>query len=144
MQLAQVSALKNLISTFQGGTMFGKLKSAAGDAATTKATRMLEPHIQPILGKMRTLSPACISHNESYTNKVILPAKIAVLAATSGLSKLIPQFDEKFNHCMFHLRNELVDLSGDTVKLIPNFKEVLPVALKEGLTSANATTNVNG
>ncbi|SFC77750.1 hypothetical protein [Pseudoalteromonas denitrificans] len=118
--------------------MFGKLKAAAGDAATSKATKILEPHIQPVLEKMRTLSPASISHNESYQSKVITPAKIAVLAATSGLSKLIPQFDEKFNHCMFHLRNELVDVSGDTVKLVPNFKEALPQALKEGLTPVNS------
>ncbi|REL26558.1 hypothetical protein DXX93_08175 [Thalassotalea euphylliae] len=113
--------------------MLGKLKAAAGDAATNKAASMLAPHINPVIEKMQQLSPKAIAHDASYTEKIIEPAMTTITAAAGGLTKLLPNFDEKFNACMFHLRNELLDLSGETVGLTPNFTERLPQVLAEGL-----------
>jgi len=113
--------------------MFGKLKAAVADNAAEKGVLLLEPHIAPIMEEIKKLSPESISHDESYLNKIISPAKLTILAASSGMTKLIPQFDEKFTHCMFHLRDQLVDLSGEKIDLIPDFKDRLPQVLKEGL-----------
>ena len=113
--------------------MLGKLKAAAGDAATNKAANMLAPHINPVIEKVQQLSPQAIAHDDSYTEKVIEPAMMTITLAASGLNKLLPNFEEKFNACMFHIRNELLDLSGETVALTPNFTERLPQVLAEGL-----------
>jgi len=113
--------------------MFGKLKAAVGDSATKKITTILEPHIGEVMEKMRQLSPKAISHNESYQSKVITPARLAILAASSGASKLLPKFDEKFERCMFHLRDELVDTSGEVIKFVPDFKAKLPETIKAGI-----------
>ncbi|CAH1608032.1 hypothetical protein BTO01_13820 [Vibrio jasicida] len=113
--------------------MFGKLKAAAGDAANNKAATLITAHVEPVMEEIQGLSPTIIMEDDTYQSHVIEPTLVALQAASSGVTSMVPNFDEKFGTCMFHLRSELLELSEDKVELIADFKQQLPTAVMEGL-----------
>lgn len=113
--------------------MLGKLKNLAGSAAlkpvVDKVTPMLEPHLE----KIKALSPAAVQDDEQFKTTLIAPTLTAIAASTSGVTKMIPKFDEKFTNAMLHLRDELIIFDGNSVKLVDGFQGKLPTVLLEGL-----------
>ncbi|QBG34932.1 hypothetical protein [Litorilituus sediminis] len=82
---------------------------------------------------MKQLKLDAVAHDESYKERIISHSHISITSASSGVNKLLPNFDEKFTAYMFHLRNELLDLNGEHILLVPNFKVRLPDEIKEVL-----------
>jgi hypothetical protein len=113
--------------------MLGKLKEAAGGAALQKVVGAVAPALTPHLDKLSQLSPDLVRNDDSFKDKVIAPALLAIAGSTAGATALIPKFNEKFTQAMLHLRDELVVFEGDRISLVEGFQERLPSVLMAGL-----------
>ena len=121
--------------------MFGKLKEAAGNGAVQKLIDMAAPGLKDqLIENLNKVNPDAVKHDESYEEKVINPLNLTVSASSSGATKLIPGFDSKFKVAMLHLRDELIDATGDSVKLVEGFDKKLPDVLKSGFEKAKAAS----
>jgi hypothetical protein len=117
--------------------MFGKLKDAAQNGAVQKLLELVAPELKDkLLDAMDKIDPSMIKHDESFEEKVINPIKLSILAASSGATKLIPQFDAKFRVAMLHLRDELIEVSDTKISLAEGFDKKLPDVLKSGFEKA--------
>ena len=120
--------------------MFGKLKDMAGGNATQvlidKAAPEIKRKLQEVLSKVDANT---VNHDDSFAQKVIPPLKMAVDASSSGATKLIPGFDNKFETAMFHLRDELIVTNDVNLELANDFDARLPEVLKAGFEKAKAT-----
>lgn len=109
--------------------MFGKLKEMASSGAVERVVAAVEPVVREHLAKAQILGAAIVRDDVSYAAKVVQPAYLAIVAASSGATKLIPQFDTRFSRVMLALRDELVLIEGDTVRLVDDFQSRLPPVL---------------
>ena len=108
--------------------MLGKLKEMAGSAAVDKALVHLEPVLTDQLSKLQS-----VQDDARFTQYIAEPAYLAVTAASNGITKLIPEFKPRFSRLMFRLRDDLVVVEGNAVRLVEDFKARLPVVLVECL-----------
>jgi hypothetical protein len=113
--------------------MLGKLKGMASSGALDKAVGLLSPGMQQNLDQIKQYNVSDMQDDDKFGALVSKPALIAFTASAGGVTKLIPGFDDKFMRMMVHLRNELIDLSGDFPKLQDGFQEKLPAVLMDGL-----------
>ena len=113
--------------------MLGKLKNMAANGALDKVVGAISPELQQTLQNLTKYKVSDLQDDDQYHNLVIAPALLSVTASAGGTTKLIPGFNDKFKGMMLHLRNELVDLSGDLPKLQNDFQAKLPTVLLEGL-----------
>ncbi|KAB7628459.1 hypothetical protein [Alkalilimnicola sp. S0819] len=116
--------------------MFGKLKEAAGGAAVQKVVDAISPQLMEHTDKLTALKPESVRCDDTYTETFVQPALLAVSAASSGVTKLIPRFEERFSAALLHLRDELLDLGGERVALVEGFQERLPEVMLSGLKKA--------
>jgi hypothetical protein len=117
--------------------MFGKLKDAAQNGAVQKLVDMAAPGLKDkLLEIIQQVSPATVSHDESFVEKVVNPLKLSVAVSAGGATSLIPGFDAKFQVAMFHLRDELLEVTDSKVALVEGFDKKLPEVLKSGLQKA--------
>lgn len=112
--------------------MLGKLKEMAGAGALDKAVASIEPVVREHLAKAQALGATVVADDTSYAAKVVQPAYLAVVAATSGVTKLIPQFEARFGRVMRALRDEVLLVDGDSVRLVDDFQARLPSVLIDG------------
>lgn len=105
----------------------------AGSAGLDKAIASLEPIISEQLAKLQSLGADVIQDDPRYGKFVVDPAYLAVLSASNGATKLIPQFKERFTRLMVNVRNELVVIEGGTVRIVEDFKAKLPKVLADSL-----------
>lgn len=115
--------------------MFGKLKEMAGAATLEKTIASLEPLISEQLTKLQALGADVIQDDPRYSKLVVEPAYLAVVAASNGITKLIPEFKERFAKLMVKVRDELVVVENSTVKVVEDFKAKLPQVLADSLKS---------
>ncbi|HTU58622.1 MAG TPA: hypothetical protein VMF89_09310, partial [Polyangiales bacterium] len=80
-----------------------------------------------------TLGVASLRDDASYAMHVIQPAYLALAAAVSGATKLIPQFEERFTRLMHALRDELLIFEGETVRLVEDYQARLQAVLVTNL-----------
>ena len=113
--------------------MFGKLKEAASGGVAKKVVDAIAPQLNEHLEKVSELDPQKVNDDDFFTEKVSEPSLIAISAASSGVTKLIPGFDDKFKSAMIHIRNELVIAEEASIKLVDDFKERLPEVLLASL-----------
>ena len=113
--------------------MFDKMKKMASGGALDKVVGMLSPELQGTLESIKQYNVTDLQDDEKFGGLVSKPALMTFTASAGGVTKLIPGFDDKFMRMMLHLRNELVDLSGDIPKLQDGFQEKLPTVLMDGL-----------
>ncbi|HMK36038.1 MAG TPA: hypothetical protein VK463_13280 [Desulfomonilaceae bacterium] len=75
-----------------------------------------------------------IKCDETFINRFIKPTLGAMALATSGATRLILKFDQRFTMAMLHTRDELVIVpeDSDRVSLTEDFQERLPTVLLEG------------
>ena len=118
--------------------MLGKLKNAAakmaGDGALEKVVGKLCPQLSDQLQKVQELDGKAVACDETFTSKFVSPTLVALTAATSGTTKLIPNFDGRFTDAMLHTRDELVCVCAESgkVTLTDDFRQRLPQVLLEG------------
>lgn len=113
--------------------MFGKLKEMAGNGALEKVLSAAEPVVTEHLAKVQALGSEIVGDDAKFTSQVVNPAYLAVVAASQGAAKLVPQLEERFTCIMLSLRDELVVIEGPTARLIENFRAQLPAALSKSL-----------
>lgn len=117
----------------RGVYMLTKLKEMASTAALEKAVASFEPVVRQHLSQVQALGAAVIRDDASYAANVVRPAYLAVVAASSGATKIIPQFEERFRSVMLALRDELVLVEGTSVRLVEDFQARLPSVLVNNL-----------
>ena len=113
--------------------MLGKLKEMASAAALEKAVASFEPVVREHLSKVQALGAGIVRDDASYAANVVRPAYLAVVAAASGATKIIPQFEDRFSRVMLALRDELVLVDDNTVRLVEDFHTRLPAVLVNSL-----------
>lgn len=117
--------------------MFGKLKELAGNSAAQKVIDMIAPGLKDkLLSTLEDASPSAIANDDNFDSKVIEPVKLSIVAASGGVTKMLPGFDAKFKIAMLHLRDELLVLDGEAVALVNDFDKKLPDVLKSGFDKA--------
>ena len=113
--------------------MFGKLKEMASNGALDKVIEKVSPTIKEKLQEaIANIDSGIVSEDDRFTDKVITPIKLAVIASARGATQLVPGFDQKFNIAMLHLRDELIVVDGPSISLIDDFDNKLPEVLKSG------------
>lgn len=114
--------------------MFSKLKSAVSDGPIKSVIEKVAPQLLVKLEEVSKLGASDIKNDEKFKSIVVAPALLAVQAASSGATRLIPNFDDRFGAALLHLRNELivVDESNNQVTLAANFQSRLADVLVEG------------
>lgn len=113
--------------------MLGKLKDMASAAGLEKTVSSIEPVVREHLSKVKALGAEIIRDDARYAAQVVQPAYLAVVAASSGVTKLIPQFEERFGRVMLALRDELVVIEEGAVRLVDDFQARLPKVLIDSL-----------
>ncbi|MET0384852.1 MAG: hypothetical protein ABW321_02780 [Polyangiales bacterium] len=113
--------------------MFGKLKDLAGASALEKALTTAEPVVAEHLAKVQALGAEVVGDDGKFASQVISPAYLAIVAASQGAAKLVPQLEERFSRIMFSLRDELVVIEGTTARLVDDFRAQLPAALSKSI-----------
>ncbi len=118
--------------------MLGKLKKMAEKAADNgmaeKAIDKLCPELKPHIEKLTSFNASELTCDETFTNKFVKPAQIALVASTYGATKLIPGFQERFTSAMLYTRDEicLIDTENNQVCLSTDAMQRLPEVLQEG------------
>jgi hypothetical protein len=114
--------------------MFNKLKSAMGDGPVRAAVENFSGKVSEKLKEISSLRPADVMDDARYKEYVIAPALLAAEASSSGMTRLIPDFENRFAIAMLYLRDELVivDAANGTVGLVLDYEARVPDVLTEG------------
>ena len=114
--------------------MFNKLKSAMGDGPVRAAVEKFSGQVSEKLKEVCSLRPSDVMDDARYKEYVITPALLAAEASSSGMTRLIPDFEKRFAIAMLYLRDELVivDVTNATVGLVPDYQARVPDVLTEG------------
>ena len=118
--------------------MFGKLKGmaekAAGNGMIDKAVEKICPELQPQLNKLKNFDGNELRCDDTFSSKFITPTLTTLAVATSGLTKLIPGFEQRFTRALFHTRDELCLICPETnkVTLASDLQQRLPQVLLDG------------
>jgi hypothetical protein len=122
--------------------MLGKLKDMAGKAAGNgildKAVKKICPQLQPQMDKLKDFNGNELRCDDTFTSKFVNPTLTILAAATSGVTKLIPGFEQRFTTAMLHTRDELCLICPETnkVTLSSDLPQRLPQVLLEGFQKA--------
>ena len=113
--------------------MFASLREKIGSGAMDTAINAITPILSEQMEKITGLKPSDINDDDKFDSVVISPLLLSIKAASSGVTGLIPNFNERFKGAMYHLRKELIVIEGDKVSLVENAQENLPGILLESL-----------
>lgn len=116
--------------------MFGAMKEKAIEKAVATLEAELAPLIQEKIELFKNLQPADINDDQKYEAIVVSPlwefAKMQSGGAISVAQKLV-DVQARFNQGLFNVRDELVEVQGQTVTLSPDFSEKLVPTLMKSL-----------
>lgn len=115
--------------------MFSGLKEKLGATAIETAVNKFSPMLTEQMAKITSLKASDVNDDENFESVIVSPILMAINAASIGTTKLIPNFDDRFKSAMYHIRNELVETDGDSVRFIEGSKERLPQILLESMKS---------
>jgi len=118
--------------------MFNKLKGgidavkgAMDGGMMAQVINTITPHVQPHLDKVLDMNADAVQNDDEFKSTIVSPALVAVSAASSGSTSLIPRFEERFNIAMLHIRDELVVCEDGKVSLANDSQSRLPSVLEE-------------
>lgn len=121
--------------------MIGKLtgclqaaKEKAGEGMMEKVVERLGSSLQEHLDRIHQLDGAAVKDDQIYKSKFVTPTLMALAVSSSGVTKMIPNFDGRFTGAMLHLRDELICVcnTSGAVTLAADRHQRLPSVLKEG------------
>ncbi len=108
--------------------MIGALK----EKAVAKAMALLEADFRARIADkielFKSLKPTDVYDDEKYANLVVNPLWLYVKLQSSGALAALQKIsnvdvEQRFRKGLFHVRNELIQISGDAVQLDPNFSD---------------------
>lgn len=113
----------------------GTLKDKAEGPILQGAVNKLAPQLSPYVEKLKTMEPAVVFDDEQFVRSFISPTAMTLMAASGGVTSLIPGFNDRFTRGMLHVRNELlaIDEENNSVLLQDDFTARLPGVLLEGI-----------
>jgi hypothetical protein len=119
--------------------MFDKFKNAVADNAIRSAIEKYSGRITEKLPEIAHLPPLDVRDDARFHTTVIAPALAKVVAASSGATRLIPDFDQRFSRAMLYLRDQLVriDEPAGKVSLVPGYEARVSDVLVEGFKLKN-------
>ena len=111
--------------------MLGNLKAKAMEAAMEKLEKEIGPVVREKIELFQNLKPSDINDDAKYQQIIVSPlwqlAKMQSGGAI-GIAQKFVDVEKKFNDGLFNVRNELVQVQGESVRLDPEFTDkVVPV-----------------
>lgn len=113
--------------------MLNKLKNLAGGNAVNSVVEKICPSLSEQLNKVTELKPEQVKDDATFTSMVVKPALTLISASSGGVTKLIPNFNDKVSKALFNVRDELIEVNDGKVSLVDGFQAKLPTALLDGL-----------
>jgi hypothetical protein len=111
--------------------MLGNLKEKAKENALEKLEDELRPAIEEKIELFENLKPSDVKDDEKYKTVIVSPLwEVAKMQSGGaiGVAQKFVDVETKFSDGLFNVRNELVQVQGETVSLDPEFNnKVVPV-----------------
>lgn len=116
--------------------MFGAMKEKAAAKALALFEEEMRVRVNDKIELFSSLKPADVNNDGIYTTLVVSPLWLYVKMQSGGALSALQRishvdFEARFRKGLFQIRNELVHVEGDSVKLDPDFREkVGPTLIK--------------
>ena len=115
--------------------MFGKLKEKAVNGAISKVEELAGPTIKEKVDTFKSLTPSDVQDDAKYTAVIVNPiwslVKLQIGPAESLAKKVGIDVQDKIEKGLFHVRDELISVQDDKVKLDPEFNSKIVPTLME-------------
>jgi hypothetical protein len=113
--------------------MLGNLKEKAKEKAMEKLENEIKPAVEEKIELFQNLKPSDVNDDEKYKALIVTPLWEVAKMQSGGAIGVAQQFvdvETRFRDGFFNLRNELVQVEGETVSLDPDFNDkVVPVLI---------------
>lgn len=118
--------------------MLGALKEKAAKAAQTALALELQVRLKDKLELFHTLKVSDVQDDAKYTTFITQPLwlylKVQCGMPISALQKFYDvDVEARFREGLFHVRNELIKVEGDAVKLVPDFNDRLVPTIMQAI-----------
>lgn len=114
--------------------MLGNLKEKAKAKAMEKLENEIAPAVEEKIELFQNLKPSDVNDDEKYKALIVSPLWEVAKMQSGGAIEVAQKFvdvETKFNDGLFNVRDELVQVEGETVSLDPEFNEkVVPVLIQ--------------
>lgn len=114
--------------------MLGNLKEKAREKALEKLENEIAPAVEEKIELFQNLKPADVNDDEKYKAFIVTPLWEVAKMQSGGAIDIAQKFvdvESKFTDGLFNVRNELVQVEGETVFLDPDFNDkVVPVLIQ--------------
>ena len=113
--------------------MLGNLKEKAKEKAMEKLENEIKPAVEEKIELFQNLKPSDVNDDEKYKALIVTPLWEVAKMQSGGAIGVAQQFvdvETRFRDGLFNVRNELVQVEGETVSLDPDFNDkVVPVLI---------------
>jgi hypothetical protein len=114
--------------------MLGNLKAKAKETAMEKLENEIAPAVEEKIELFQNLKPSDVNDDEKYKALIVTPLWEVAKMQSGGAIDVAQKFvdvETKFSDGLFNVRNELVQVEGETVSLDPEFNDkVMPVLIE--------------
>lgn len=116
--------------------MLGGLKDKAMGKALALFEEKMDEKVRENVTLFTELKPADVQDDEKYTKLIVDPLWLVVEAQTGGTLSSLQKFIDvksKFKEGLFQVREELITVEGDEVKLNPDFTAKIGPTINKAL-----------
>lgn len=114
--------------------MLGSLKEKAKEKAMEKLENEITPAVEEKIELFQNLKPSDVNDDEKYKALIVTPMwEVAKMQSGGaiGVAQKFVDVETKFSDGLFNVRDELVQVEGETVSLDPEFNDkVVPVLIE--------------
>ena len=106
--------------------MLGNLKEKAKAQAMEKLENEIAPAVEEKIELFQNLKPSDVNDDEKYKALIVSPLWEVAKMQSGGAIEVAQKFidvETKFNDGLFNVRDELVQVEGETVSLDPEFND---------------------
>jgi hypothetical protein len=106
--------------------MLGNLKEKAKEKAMEKLENEIAPAVEEKIELFQNLKPSDVNDDEKYKALIVSPLWEVAKIQSGGAIEVAQKFvdvETKFNDGLFNVRDELVQVEGETVALDPEFND---------------------
>lgn len=117
--------------------MFNKLKEKAQAQAIEKIQSIVGPELMQQVENFKSLKPADVQDNDKFSAVAVKPLLTTLKASSGGAISLAEKagikIEDRLTKAMLHVRDELISVDGDKVKLDADFNNKVGPTLLEAL-----------